>query len=246
MDIWGWVRELYWELYDEGHEHLAKIMYSTANLVVDGKFDEADAQIDEGLSLAKELNLSWVELFLKHWKVQSKVLHQHEPKNMLKEAIALLEFSHREENMECPQRICAVQDLANCYAQLDGPGYAEERINVAQEGLEQITVRWDCYGCICTEYAGALVDSQRYNQAIEFINDANHKLELDGQGKNTGELLLIEVDAYVAQSDYKKASILLKQAKSGGGGNQFKVQVKVYKQWLHAKTKKYHYIESIP
>ena len=47
-----------------------------------------------------------------------------------------IEFANRDETRECPQSVCVTQDLAGCYAKLDGPGYAQERLDVARETLE--------------------------------------------------------------------------------------------------------------
>lgn len=88
----------------------------------DDEHEKVDALYPEGLALARGINDQWVEVFLRHWFLQSQVLHRENAKGMLDQAIALLDFSHQERTKDCPQRMCVVQDLANCYGIADGPG----------------------------------------------------------------------------------------------------------------------------
>ena len=170
MNVWGWVWDAKSELEEQGHVELKGYMDRMPSDTCDGRHDLVDSYADEAIGMAKELNIGWVELFLRHWKLQSHVLHRAKPEAMLKEAVHLLEFSSRDENKDCPQSVCAVQDLTSCYGCIDGPGYFEERIAVAEETLERINPDWDCYACIATEYASALLDDGQIDQCIEYLS----------------------------------------------------------------------------
>ena len=138
MDIWRWVHEKESELADRGEHRLVEIISDIPSYTVDDRHDKVDLIYPEGLSIAKRLGDRWVELFLRHWHLQSQVLRRSNARGMLNEAIDLLDFSHQEDTKGCPQRICVVQDLANYYATQDYKGYTAERISVARETLAEI------------------------------------------------------------------------------------------------------------
>lgn len=177
MDIWEWVGETREALIENGHSRLAEVMHEVAHATCDGRHEHAEQLTIEGLSLVKDLRLPWVELFLRHWRLQSRVLHRLDASGgTMQEAISLLDFASREETRQCPQSVCVVQDFANCYAVLDGPGYVEERLSAAEETLARIDPSWSCFDCISGEKATALLDGRRFEEAVTFCKAQLGKL----------------------------------------------------------------------
>jgi tetratricopeptide (TPR) repeat protein len=170
MNIWAWVSDKKQQLREQGHHRLAQIMSQVPSATCDMQHEQVEAMVPEGLALARDLGESWVEVFLRHWLMQSRVLHRSQGRDNLEACISLLEFSHREGNRECPQSTCVVQDFANCFGAADGPGYAEERLQVTRETLDRISPAWPCFECISVEHAEALEDAGRVEDAAAFID----------------------------------------------------------------------------
>lgn len=227
MDIWAWYHERVEQLYKDGQHRLVEIMESISSLTVDGEHDKVDAMVPEGLALARSIKDPWLELFLRHWELQSLVLHRKDVKQGLPKAVSLLEFAHREENQDCPQSVCAVQDLANCYGHADGPGYVQERLDVASESMAKIDPTWPCYVCIATEYVTALIDSQQYDKALEFLGQCDKDMLAKRERKDTGYLLLARVNALTSMGRHEDAKKWLKKANSPSSGDTFELAVKL-------------------
>jgi len=170
MNIWAWVRDKQDQLRKRGHFRLATIIDDLPSAVCDMRHEQAEAMVPEGLALARDLEEPWVEIFLRHWLMQSRVLHRYQGRDNLEACVSLLEFSHRKGNRECPQSMCVVQDFANCYGVTDGPGYTEQRLSVTQEALGRINPAWPCFECISLEHASALQDAERMSDALSFID----------------------------------------------------------------------------
>ncbi len=52
-----------------------------------------DATYPEALALAREARNPWLEVFVRHWNLQSRVLHRHEVADWMSEAVSLLQFT---------------------------------------------------------------------------------------------------------------------------------------------------------
>jgi len=239
MNIWSWVDPKLTNLRQRGENRLAELMDSIPSATVNDEHQKVDAYFAEGVALARQANEPWAELFIRHWYLQSQVLHRHNAKGLLNEAIELLDFSHQEETNECPQRICVVQDLAATYGILDGPGYSEERISVANEALASIDGSWPCYECVGTELAEAQFDAGNNELALQTIDSLKAEIL-----KKTGEL---------DPSDFcfLKSNILLKMGKideaveavedkvNHGGGSVFHRRKALHLAKLYAHQKRY-------
>lgn len=200
MNIWEWVNETERRLKDEGHNRLAEIMDRISSLTCNDRHEEVEAILPEGVALSKQLGLPWVELFLRHWHMQSAILHQYDVKDRLGQAIDLLEFAHQDQNQSCPQSVCTTQDVAVAYGLLDGKGYAQERIDVSLETLSRINPSWPCYGCIATEYTSALIDQGKLDETIQFLDETLEKLKEGKQYRSLfPDLAGSYVDALIAR-----------------------------------------------
>lgn len=189
MDIWQWVQDLGPELRKSGHGRLADLIRRIPSETVDDHHDRVDALAPEALALARAAGLPWVEVFVRHWHLQSRVLHRSQGESALGEAVALVDFSHSEPARGCPQAVCTVQDLAACYAQVDGPGYAPERADVSKETLARIDPTWPCFTCISTEHSAALRDGGDPQAALAFLDGQQRALAAAGLANERYSLL---------------------------------------------------------
>ncbi|MBT5231701.1 MAG: hypothetical protein HOM11_15660, partial [Methylococcales bacterium] len=221
MDIWQWINDKIDELVETEHHRLAYIMAKLPGHVVDDQHEQVDIMVQEGLVLAKSKKEPWIELYLKHWELQSRVFSRMDVNGMLPKAVDLLDFAHQPETADCPQGICAVQDLAQCYACIDGPGYYQQRLDVAEESLAKIDASWPCYTCIAAEKLTALNDAGLYQQALEFSAHANAELLRHQQEPDTGKLLLNTIDTLLLDGQYPLAYEQTKRLDSPRSGDSF-------------------------
>jgi tetratricopeptide (TPR) repeat protein len=171
LNIWAWVQETKKRLDrgDPREQRLSDLMNELPSAAVDEAHDRVDSMVPEAVALARELDEPWVEVFIRHWNLQSRVLHRRRAGDELREAVSLLDFANGPTTRGCPQSVCSVQDLAVCYAIRDGPGYVPERLAVARETLERIDPEWACFDCISGEYFSALMDDERPADGLAFI-----------------------------------------------------------------------------
>jgi tetratricopeptide (TPR) repeat protein len=169
MNVWTWVNRRLRELRRDGHHRLATLMDELSTHVVEMRHAQVDALFPEALALARATEDPWIELFVRHWNLQSLVLCRMYGERALSEAVSLVDFSHRPETEGCPQSVCSVQDLAACYGIVDGPGFADERLEVTTETLARIHPGWSCFECISGEHRSALADAGRFEEGYAFL-----------------------------------------------------------------------------
>ena len=92
MNRWRWLHVLQRELYDRGEERLAEVLGLVPSCTVANEHERLEALVPEGLALACRLELPWAELFLRHWRMQSRVLHRYNVRGNLDQAVELLDF----------------------------------------------------------------------------------------------------------------------------------------------------------
>ncbi|MFI6446373.1 hypothetical protein [Kitasatospora sp. NPDC050543] len=180
-DIWAWVHDTHNQLAEAGHHRLANAIYEIPGHANEGRDDQLDAVFPEALASARALNLPWVEVYLRHWRMQNLLNKRNQGEQALPEAVDLLEFAHREETASCPQSVCTVQDFAICHARVDGPGYVQERLAVLGETLERIEPSRACYDCLSREYSDALEDDDRPAEALARLDAAGARMQSAGQ-----------------------------------------------------------------
>jgi hypothetical protein len=180
VDIWRWVNDEVAALFRAGHHRLAALIEALPGHVVDSEHARVDAVVAEALALVRPLKKPWLEVFIRHWDLQSRVLQRAEPTRSLRDAVDLLDFASQDATRDCPQSVCAVQDLCVCYAQADGPSYVEERLAVTEETLARIGPTWPCFTCISSERADALMDAGRVEEALAFLSAQRRAMEAAG------------------------------------------------------------------
>ena len=213
MDIWRWVNELQNELTESGRPRLAELVERIPGYVVNHEHAQLDAIVPEALALAREAKSPWLELFIRHWNLQSRILHRHEATAYLPEAVRLLELASRDEARDCPQSVCVIQDLTNCYAELDGPGYAPDRLAVARETLARIDAKWPCFTCISSEYAFGLIDDGDPLGALGFLDQQVGALVQVGRGARAHHLAGSRIEALLRLSRLDEALAVTERAR---------------------------------
>ncbi|GAA1971102.1 hypothetical protein [Kitasatospora viridis] len=180
-DIWDWVYDTHGRLVEDGQHRLATALVEIAGHAVDGRNEQLDAMFPEALAAARALGLPWVEVFLRHWRLQNLLNKRHQGEQAMTEAVSLLEFAHREETADCPQSVCAVQDFTICHANIDGPGYVPERLAVLEEALERVEPARACFDCLSREYADTLEDDDRAEAALAHLDRSQARILAAGQ-----------------------------------------------------------------
>ncbi len=186
MDINKWVADLRERLDRDGQKRLAGLIRDFNYALNNDGHDRVRAMLSEAVALARGADLPWLEVYFRHWNLRKLPDQQRlhgEPVlvEALREAVSLLEFSHRPETMECPQSVCVVEDLVECHENIDGPGYAQERIAVCAETLARINPHWHCFVCISWHMAAALADAGEAHEAKRFLDQQTARLH--GAGK---------------------------------------------------------------
>ncbi len=239
MDIWSWVHDKEYKLNESGNERLAEIMDLISSYTVDGEHGKVDSIVPEGLAIARSLKEKWIEVFLRHWHLQSLILHRFEVGKALPEAIKLLDFGHQEDTKNCPQTICSVQDLAICYSYIDGPGYTEERLAVSQETLDKIDANWPCFVCITSEYASAIIDQKRYQDALDYLDDCDRQLLKFSQELDASDYAIQRVDCLVKLDRFKEARKCLHRVDDHFKGSTYDVDLKISAALVEVSEGKY-------
>lgn len=180
-DIWGWVHDTHRQLAESGQHRLATALAEIAGHAVEGRNEQLDAMYPEALASARALGLPWVEVFLRHWRLQNLLNKRHQGEAAMAEAVSLLEFAHREETASCPQSVCAVQDFTICHANIDGPGYVPERLAVLEETLQRVEPARACFDCLSREYADTLEDDDRSEEALGHLDRAQARIQAAGE-----------------------------------------------------------------
>ena len=129
MDITAWLGTLQNELREAGQERTALLIDRIPELTHDNKRAQVEALLPEALAAARALKNPWLEIYFRHWEMRTRLSNNGEGETALSDVVALLELAHREENLSCPQSVCTTHDISGCYANVDGPGWAERGIS---------------------------------------------------------------------------------------------------------------------
>lgn len=234
MDIWKWYSDLYAQLQDTEHEAQMEVVDDISSFTCDDAHDKVDAIFPQTLDFSRKLGNPWLEVFVRHWHLQSQVLHRRNGLGMLSEAIDLLDFSSRDETKDCPQSICVVQDLASCYSATDGPGYVNEVLAVCEETLNRINPKWPCYSCIAEEQMVALNSAGDYQQALTLETKHAKALENVEQLNRTEKFGRQKALALIGLKRYKDALEVIEHTHNFAGGESFSRDCNLIKALCYA------------
>jgi tetratricopeptide (TPR) repeat protein len=221
MNIWKWVQDTKNELIQQENFRLVGLIEQLPSYTVDEKHVQLDAIVPEALALARSMKNPWLEVFFRHWNLQSRIAHRFKITEMLPEAIDLLAFANRDDTRDCPQSICVVQDIGICYGFSDGPGYVEERLAVAQETLDKIDATWPCFTCISGEYVSALLDEKKYQEALNFLEKQAQALLLIQRYDRRFHMRSNWVEALIRLQRYEEAKAFNQESVSDGSGESY-------------------------
>ncbi|MGP1683871.1 MAG: hypothetical protein ACTS8S_16255, partial [Giesbergeria sp.] len=137
MDNFAWANALSDQLEEEGQARLAYLIHFIPNQHYENNHALVEALVPEALATARSLDISWLEVYFNHWLCSSRVA-RHYGEVQLGEVVHSYELAHQEKNQGCPQSVCMTQDLVATYANVDGPGWAVERLAACDEALARI------------------------------------------------------------------------------------------------------------
>ncbi|PJK08202.1 hypothetical protein CO614_11280 [Lysobacteraceae bacterium NML120232] len=218
MNIWQWMEKLQQDLANAGQAHSAQLIDDFSSEVCDMQVERAEALLPEAKALARTLENPWLEVFIGHWEMRNRLGNKGEGESALADAVSLFELAHRSDTHECPQSVCITQDLSACYANIDGPGWAEERIEVCDETLARINPKWGCFQCISIERSEAMRDLGDPQAAYDYLAQQSRAIEAAGEEVNAGIIefrnkLLLDLGRY----EEALAQIEQEEAKADGG-----------------------------
>jgi hypothetical protein len=170
MDIWNWIENFTDSLYEAGQGASAHILLGLTQHVGDLEIERADAMLPEARALAKSLENPWLEVYVGHWEMRNRLGNRLEGETALADAVALFERAHRPDTIDCPQSVCVTQDLVDCYDNIDGLGFANERRAAIEETLARIDPSWNCFVCLSAQYADTLNSEERHEEALAWLD----------------------------------------------------------------------------
>lgn len=213
MDIWDWVFRLENDLEEAGQEHASKIIDQLTTEVLELNIGKAEALVPEAIALSRSLKNPWLEVFFRHWEMRNRIGNKSEGESVLADVVSLFEFAHREETITCPQTVCVTQDLSACYANIDGPGWVEERKAVCNETFERIDPSWSCFHCLSCEYADALLDEGKPQEALDYLKVQGEKITAIGEDVSEA-IHTFEVHALLRLNQPEKALAILEKCEA--------------------------------
>lgn len=202
MDIWHWVNNLQTGLEEAGQGHNAQLIEDISSYVSDQEVEKVEAILPEAKALCQTLQNPWLSVFVGHWEMRHRLGNKKEGESALADVVALFELAHREETQDCPQSICVTQDLAACYSLTDGKGWADERIAISEETLARIDPSWSCYQCLSSEKALALVDQEKYQQAVSYLDEVS--AEIRAVGEEDSSIIDVKNDVLLKMAEYEQ------------------------------------------
>lgn len=208
MDTWEWYNNYSKELRDAGQGYIPQIIDDFSEGALNLQLEKCDALLPEMKALNQVAKNPWLEIFIGHWEMRHRLTNYSEGEKVLPDVVALFEKAHREEAKDCPQSICVTQDLSACYENIDGPGWAAERMAVCEETIARIDPTWNCFQCLSTEYASALMDTHRHEEALAYVDKQIAAVKDSGE-EYVEALLSTRVDILIALQRYEEARELV-------------------------------------
>jgi hypothetical protein len=190
-------------------------MESVSGEAIRGDAQRLEAMVEEGVAEARAHGLGWVEVYLRHWRLQRRVLADlNVSGNTLTEAISLYEFANRDAQRDCPQSVCAAQDLCEALNWQDGPGNAEHCLAASEETLSRITPELACYQCVGAARCSALEHAGRHDEAFKLATEARRRI-----GSRTFDNFALRAcESAIELGEYERALSLAKISESPNSG----------------------------
>ncbi|WP_214414325.1 tetratricopeptide repeat protein [Sphaerisporangium fuscum] len=212
VDIWAWVADTQRQLHEAGNTGLAIALGDLPAQALEGRYAQLDVMAPAVAQQAEALELPWLEFFARHWHLLGRIGDRAQGAVALGDAKALLEFADREDTKDCPSVPAAVEALALCQANIDGPGYAAERLAAIGAALEGVEPSSPAYCGLVTQYVSALSDAGEVEQAVTYYESAV-AARRGADGQVSWELAAMGVRALLAAGRVEEALVELDSAK---------------------------------
>ncbi|WP_046469126.1 hypothetical protein [Allosalinactinospora lopnorensis] len=171
MTLWTWVGETAKDLREAGHTEAADAVIGMPKLAVEGDVVRLRAGLPAALRAARDVTESrWLENFLEHWPLAARVGDRGEGATALPEAEARLSAAHVD-GAECASAACAAENVLACYANIDGPGNAADRIALTTEAMATARIGEPAWESLVLAHANALIDDERPDEAVRVLDD---------------------------------------------------------------------------
>ena len=203
MDNYAWVEELSEKLHEQGQHRLAQLIHDIPMHKYEGNHALVDAEVPEALAAARSLEIPWLDVYFKHWLCASRI-DRLQGELVLGDVVSAYESAHQEKTQGCPQSVCVTQDLVGTYANVDGPGWAVERIAAVDETMARIDPSWSCFGCLSIERATAMSDQGQPREAVMYLQRQRAE-QLEAGEEPNSYFVLTEVEQWLALGDSQTA-----------------------------------------
>ncbi|MGW0480822.1 tetratricopeptide repeat protein [Nonomuraea sp. NPDC003214] len=181
VDIWAWVGETQQQLSEAGNVGLAMALGDLPAQAYEGRYPQLDVMAPAIAQQAETLEQPWLEFYARYWHLIGRIGDRAQGAVAIEDAEHLLAFAQREEVRSCPATPAAVEALAIAWANADGPGYANERLETLGAAIEQAEPAGPAYSGLVTQYVAALVDAGRAGEAVSYAESAVERLRAAGR-----------------------------------------------------------------
>ncbi|GII86483.1 hypothetical protein Ssi03_44730 [Sphaerisporangium siamense] len=212
VDIWAWVADTQRQLHEAGDTGLAIALGDLPAQAFEGRYSQLDVMAPAVAQQAGTLERPWLELFARYWHLISRIGDRAQGTVALGDAEALAEFAAREDVKDCPSVPAAAEALALTQANVDGPGYAAERLAALGAALEGVSPGSPAFCGLAGQYVAALIDAGESEQAVTYYESAaaGHR---GAGGQVSWELAAMGVRALLAAGRAEEALAELDSAK---------------------------------
>ncbi len=173
--VWTWLWRLSEELYDMGEEDISDKIDNFSSLAYEKDQKQVELAFPELIAFARARQNKWLEIYLRHWRLQAYVNTNHDPRPLVPEVLDLLAFANEEDTKDCPQSTCVIDDITDIYAAIDAPGFALERRAMLEETLANLSPHIECYNCITMSLVDALNDQNEFQLALDAFEVGKRK-----------------------------------------------------------------------
>ncbi|WP_157247921.1 tetratricopeptide repeat protein [Nonomuraea typhae] len=176
VDIWAWVGETQQQLSEAGNVGLAMALGDLPAQAYEGRYPQLDVMAPAIAQQAEALGLPWLEFYARYWHLVGRIGDRAQGAVAIGDAEELLAFAQREEVRDCPAAPAAVEALALAWANADGPGYAEQRLEKLGPVIDDVQAGNPAYPGLVTQYVAALTDAGRADEAVTYAESAVERL----------------------------------------------------------------------
>ncbi len=180
MNPYAWIFGLCAELWSNDQDAIADAIVALSDASSEGDMDALDANYPVVTAFARDTGKPWVELYARHCRQQAFLNFGTRADLMLPEVVETIAMTMRDDVRECPQSICAIQDLSLCYAAVDAPGYAAARLKAIDDILPKLDMQLGCASCLFNERLNALCSLKRFDEALDYGLDWIERAERAG------------------------------------------------------------------